>query len=615
MGGCVSKLRGNKGKRGPQPTPHVPGSLVAPTAPPMPTCEVYAPTPLPNTDAGFSRCLDGTGQQPIPQPVRPTAPERNASGLPPAGVISATGAAEFTAVPCDDSHKLLCLTHLTAPAAGDKGDDARPPVTVSAVIDRSGSMSGEKLQLVQRTLHFVIRELRPEDRLGIIAYDDTVTEPLPLTHMTPEGKEIANVAVDRIVPGGCTNLSGGLFAGLDQVAGRPLQLNAYGDGGFSFGSQLRNSSRSRIGSGRGRISMNMSNSCMSSAPCLQQQQQQQPVFAAPEVIPPPPEKKPAEVPPPNTVQTTQGGVSSVWLFTDGLANAGVQHTEGIIAGMKERRPTDGPSVFTFGFGAQHNDSMLRNIAEYGHGMYYFIQDAASIPRAFAECLGGLLSVVAQNITVTLNAQNGVRILRILGHDDTTLADTGRQASVIVGDMYAEEQRDIVAELSVAPEAGCLLTSISLTYAEAPGGRSRSASCDVTVERPERAPKEPLKPLPVLDRQRNRLLITQALRSARDEASGGRFEAACKLLQDAAETVKLSPTGGEDYCRELLDDLKECEEGSRSRSEWASRGEKMNCNIEMGHRKQRSCGISAKAGRSKHMYSNTRQTAMISEWCD
>eukprot|EP01024_Parvocaulis_polyphysoides_P076551 TRINITY_DN99655_c0_g1_i1.p1 TRINITY_DN99655_c0_g1~~TRINITY_DN99655_c0_g1_i1.p1 ORF type:complete len:100 (-),score=12.34 TRINITY_DN99655_c0_g1_i1:38-337(-) len=49
--------------------------------------------------------------------------------------------------------------------------DKRPKLGVTAVIDRSGSMGHGKLELVKRSMHFVLGQLCKEDRLGIIQYD------------------------------------------------------------------------------------------------------------------------------------------------------------------------------------------------------------------------------------------------------------------------------------------------------------------------------------------------------------------------------------------------------------------------------------------------------------
>ena len=51
------------------------------------------------------------------------------------------------------------------------------------------------------------------------------------------------------------------------------------------------------------------------------------------------------------------------------------------------------SVFTFGYGGEHDADLLRGVSEAGNGLFYYIDNADSIPESFCDCLGGLLSVV------------------------------------------------------------------------------------------------------------------------------------------------------------------------------------------------------------------------------
>ncbi len=52
------------------------------------------------------------------------------------------------------------------------------------------------------------------------------------------------------------------------------------------------------------------------------------------------------------------------------------------------------------------------IASCAGGLYYFIEAVDNIPVAFADCLGGLQSVVAQNIKLAISAEAGVTISRV-----------------------------------------------------------------------------------------------------------------------------------------------------------------------------------------------------------
>merc|ERR1719240_1038455 len=115
------------------------------------------------------------------------------------------------------------------------------------------------------------------------------------------------------------------------------------------------------------------------------------------------------------------------LFTDGLANEGIrdptqlqQAVSGALAAASAK--LGGPiSMYTFGFGADHNETCLRNLATASGaaGMYYYVSTAEDIPNAFADCLGGLTSVVAQNTTLSLEPLgSGVSVARVLGNTYT-----------------------------------------------------------------------------------------------------------------------------------------------------------------------------------------------------
>merc|ERR1712099_52395 len=71
------------------------------------------------------------------------------------------------------------------------------------------------------------------------------------------------------------------------------------------------------------------------------------------------------------------------------------------------------TINTFGFGSGHNESLLESIAENGRGMYAFIENTDMIADTFAECLGGLVSIIGQNIKVKIEALNDILINKCL----------------------------------------------------------------------------------------------------------------------------------------------------------------------------------------------------------
>lgn len=104
------------------------------------------------------------------------------------------------------------MLELQAPSQGpSKG---RPPLHLALVIDRSGSMSGDKLRYAQASAAYLARRLGAKDQMALVTYDDHVD--LLASMGTLNGEQLATT-VGSIHPGGTTNLSGGWLKGLEEV--------------------------------------------------------------------------------------------------------------------------------------------------------------------------------------------------------------------------------------------------------------------------------------------------------------------------------------------------------------------------------------------------------------
>jgi Ca-activated chloride channel family protein len=108
-------------------------------------------------------------------------------------------------------------------------DTARPgsrlPLNIALVIDRSGSMSGSKLDKAKEAAIFTLRNLTGADRAAVIAYDDNVRTVSPSRTLTPDVKNSMIADVRTIHSGGSTNLSGGWLTGAQEVANHQHEAN------------------------------------------------------------------------------------------------------------------------------------------------------------------------------------------------------------------------------------------------------------------------------------------------------------------------------------------------------------------------------------------------------
>ncbi len=158
----------------------------------------------------------------------------------------------FRPVADEDGFFLLTLSPSFA------SENAPPvPKDVIFVLDRSGSMSGEKIRQAREALKYCLRNLRPGDRFGVIDFSDDV-EVMNASFAAADAGAIDDAVyrIDRINAGGGTNIDEALrraFALKSARDGRPTALIFLTDGLPTLGEQnpaaiLRNAGeRNRCG--------------------------------------------------------------------------------------------------------------------------------------------------------------------------------------------------------------------------------------------------------------------------------------------------------------------------------------------------------------------------------
>lgn len=308
--------------------------------------------------------------------------------------VSLSFKSQFEEFGCSHLEGVTTMVSVTAPSQ-DIPEEERAGVDIVCCIDVSGSMSGQKIALVKQTLQHVVRELSKQDQFGVVIFSDHAEVRLPLVCMDNEGKETAKRVIAAMNILNSTNISEGLSESI-QV--------------------LRNTNK------------------------------------------------------------TCNKVRSILLFTDGQANMGITNAEGIVAmvslekesgrssplggkrlksffgSIMPSRPSKQSrvdcSIHCFGFGSDHDSMMLKSVSDANNGLYLFVEKAEQIPALFANCFGGLVSSVASQITLDIEATYDTKISKVWTGYPVTVVEEGRKYKVSIYDLQQDEKRDFPVEISL-----------------------------------------------------------------------------------------------------------------------------------------------------------------------
>src|SRR4051812_2780199 len=95
---------------------------------------------------------------------------------------------------------------------------SRAPLNLALILDRSGSMQGDKLRYVQQAACHVLDLLDERDRVAVVAYDDQITLLSASVPMTAQARRDLKDRMNALQPGGWTDLSGGWLEGCREIA-------------------------------------------------------------------------------------------------------------------------------------------------------------------------------------------------------------------------------------------------------------------------------------------------------------------------------------------------------------------------------------------------------------
>ena len=356
------------------------------------------------------------------------------------------------------------------------------PLDLICVIDTSSSMSGRKMQLLQKTLLYLVDLLQEHDRLSIVKFSCESKRMTPLQRITKANKPNIAFAISSLTVDLGTNITAGMEQALKVIKDR----------------KFRNP------------------------------------------------------------------VTSVFLLSDGLDSFA---TQGITDLYSRTLIKDNFTVHSFGYGSDHDPDLMNAIADMRGGNFYFVERLDTVDECFVDAIGGLISTVGENCTLTIEPVSSkvfpnVKIRRGYGKS-TTWQVSGDKYRTGIKQLSSEVTKNFVLEVEIPK---CLKylhdhekeVIIAKAHAciEKPGSQQvMTKQCELKIRlvneeedlEEQQADKEVLS-------HYYRVRAASTMMQARELAEAGRHQKAKKLLQNIQEGLAKSSVKAEAMVKGLLEDV-------------------------------------------------------------
>jgi Ca-activated chloride channel family protein len=225
------------------------------------------------------------------------------------------------------------------------------PTDLVVLLDRSGSMSGEKIEQARLAVHELAERLGPDDRFSLVSFNGSATVDVPPQPATEPNRRAWASLIRGLGAGGGTCIRCAL------------------DTGVGLAEQVR----------------------------------------------------------------TPGRASRVLLISDGISDA-----DGL-TGLARRAALGESVVSSIGVGLDFNEQLMTSVADAGAGNFYFLEDAATLPRVFEGELLAARATVASALEVAVEPGPGATVIDAAGYP---LEREGRVATFRPGSLFAGQERSL-----------------------------------------------------------------------------------------------------------------------------------------------------------------------------
>jgi len=137
-------------------------------------------------------------------------------------------------------------------------------------------------------------------------------------------------------------------------------------------------------------------------------------------------------------------VNRVILISDGQANVGPS-SPGELAALGRSFAKDGISITTIGLGLGYNEDLMAQLAAASDGSHAFAENGRDLVKIFNYEFDDVLSVVAQDVKVRIQCDDGVRPVRVMGRHADII---GQDVTTTINQLYSDHEKYILLEVEV-----------------------------------------------------------------------------------------------------------------------------------------------------------------------
>ena len=144
-------------------------------------------------------------------------------------------------------------------------------------------------------------------------------------------------------------------------------------------------------------------------------------------------------------------ITSIFLLSDGIEDGAAEEVSKRISFRKMESVNF--SINTFGFGRDHDENLLTSISKHKHGEFYFINVLYAIDECFASSFGGLTSIVAKEVeisitNITSGPLEGISVSKT--YSDSWQKVNNREYKIKMPYLLSGKNLGFVMELTIPP---------------------------------------------------------------------------------------------------------------------------------------------------------------------